>query len=310
VAIASPALNVQRTIIDARVRTDGEGVGHLELELPSTRLAGRVVDAEGKPVHGGFVNVVVTETDGELGQVGIASDGEFAVHALQAGRYSVRALMLDGRSSEVTYATVDDDDETRVTLTVTADRVLSGVVTSDGGPVAAATVTPMPTDREVDFFEPRRTDGSGRFAFTLPEGSRECDFAVDAPGFALRVFHRRLESGRVTIPVQQYGGTLRLRLPPWSGRENVPHPWLIHDGAVVTAYIIDRQQTFLSGAATVAETFVEPGAYAVCVGTMHEVPAFRAGILPAERCTSGVLAPFGELELDGVSIGGESGIED
>ncbi|HYK04898.1 MAG TPA: carboxypeptidase regulatory-like domain-containing protein [Thermoanaerobaculia bacterium] len=306
VEIASPALNVQRTIADARVRTDGAGVARLELDLPATRLAGRVVDAEGKPVQGGFVNVVAAEADDELAQVDIASDGEFAVHALQAGRYSVRALMLDGRSSEVTYATVDapDDDadgETRVTLTVSADRVVRGVVTSDGGPVAGAMVTAMPTDRAVDFFAPRRTDGSGRFAFTLPEGSRECDFEVDAPGFALRLFHRRLESGSVTIPVHQYGGTLRLRLPPWSGRENVPHPWLIHDGAVVTAYTVDRQRTFLRGAATVVETFVEPGAYAVCVGTVQELPAFRAGILPAERCTSGVLAPFGELELDGGS---------
>jgi hypothetical protein len=308
VAIASPALNVQRTIPDARVRTDGEGVGRLEIDLPATRLAGRVVDGEGKPVRGGFVNVVAAETDDELAQVDIASDGEFAVHALQAGRYSVRALMLDGRSSEVTYATVADDDaEARVTLTVSADRVVSGVVTSDGGPVAGATVTAMPTDREVDFFAPRQTDGSGRFAFMLPAGSRECDFEVDAPGFALRVFHRRLESGSVAIPVHQYGGTLRLRLPPWSGRENVPHPWLIHDGAVVTAYTVDRQRTFLRGAAAVAETLVEPGAYALCVGTVHEIPAFRAGILPAERCTSGVLAPFGELELDGAALAADSG---
>lgn len=307
VKIASPALDVQRTIPDARVRTDGEGVGRLELDLPATRLAGRVVDAEGKPVHGGFVNVVAAETEDELAQVDIASDGEFSVHALQAGRYSVRALMLDGRSSEVTYATVDEaDDETRVTLTVRADRLVRGMVTSDGGPVAGAMVTAMPTDREVDFFAPRQTDGSGRFAFTLPEGSRECDFEVDAPGFALRLFHRRLDSGSVTIPVHQYGGTLRLRLPPWSGRENVPHPWLIHDGAVVTAYTIDRQRTFLHGAATTAETLVEPGAYAVCVGTVHEIPAFRAGILPPDRCTSGVLAPFGELELDGESIAGRT----
>jgi uncharacterized GH25 family protein len=307
VAIASPARGVQRTISDARVRTDGEGMGHLEIDLPATRLAGRVVDAEGKPVRGGFVNVVAADTEDELAQVDIADDGEFAVHALQAGRYAVRALMLDGRSSEVTSATVHEADaETRVTLTVSTDRVVSGVVTSDGGPVAAATVTAMPTDREVDFFAPRRTDGRGRFAFTLPHGSRECDFEVDAPGFALRVFHRRVESGSVTIPVQQYGGTLRLRLPPWSGRENVPHPWLIHDGAVVTAYTIDRQRTFLSGAATVAETLVEPGAYAVCVGTVQELPAFRAGIFPAGRCTSGVLAPFGVLELDGASIAASS----
>jgi len=114
----------------------------------------------------------------------------------------------------------------------------------------------------------------------------------------LRIFHRRLESGSVVIPVHQFGGRLRVRLPPWSGGETLPHPWLIHDGAAVTAYTIDRQRTFLRGAATVAEAVVEPGAYAVCVGTVAELPAFRAGMLPADRCTSGVLAPFGGLELD------------
>ena len=35
--------------------------------------------------------------------------------------------------------------------------------------------------------------------------------------------------------------------------------------------------------------------------TVHEIPAFRSGTLPPDRCTSGVLAPTGELELDGAS---------
>jgi hypothetical protein len=297
VEIASPARHLQRTIADARVRTDAQGAGRLDLELPVTRLAGRVVDGEGVAVTRGFVNVVAAEGDDGLAQMDIADDGEFAVDALEPGRYSVRALMLDGRSSEVAYASVGEG-ETRVTLTVSAERMLRGLVTSDAGPVAGATVTAMPTDREVDFFAPRRTDGGGRFAFTLPEGSTECDLEVDAPGFALRIFHRRLESGSVVIPVHQFGGRLRVRLPPWSGGETLPHPWLIHDGAAVTAYTIDRQRTFLRGAATVAEAVVEPGAYAVCVGTAAELPAFRAGMLPADRCTSGMLAPFGELELD------------
>ncbi|HEX8617282.1 MAG TPA: carboxypeptidase-like regulatory domain-containing protein, partial [Thermoanaerobaculia bacterium] len=57
VEVASRELGLKRTITDARFRTDAEGVAHVDLELPVTRLTGRVVDAAGAPVKRGFVNV-------------------------------------------------------------------------------------------------------------------------------------------------------------------------------------------------------------------------------------------------------------
>jgi hypothetical protein len=43
---------------------------------------------------------------------------------------------------------------------------------------------------------------------------------------------------------------------------------------------------------------LEPGAYAMCLGTFAEVAAFRAGARPGGRCTAGQLPPFGTLDLD------------
>ncbi|HEX8617342.1 MAG TPA: carboxypeptidase-like regulatory domain-containing protein, partial [Thermoanaerobaculia bacterium] len=239
------------------------------------------------------------DSEGQLVQTDIAEDGEFFATGLPAGRYSVRALTLDGGGSEAAYVTIDDEEEQRITLTVNADRIIRGLLTSESGPVAGATITAMPTDRLVDFFTARQTDGGGRFGFTLPNGSRECDFEIDAPGFALRLYHQRVESAELTLTVSQQGGTLRLRLPEWNGGDGVMHPWLLHDGAVVTAYTIDRRQASLSAVGnTTAEAIVAPGAYTVCFATAEEVPALRAGGRPAGRCTSGVVPPFGALELD------------
>lgn len=304
VHIDSPLLDVSRTIPDARIRIASDGTARLDLDLPFSRLAGRVVGTDGKPVERGFVNVASSAVGGEvLLQANIGTDGYFVLNGLVAGEYTARALTYDKRSSDPVPVTVrvGEDDESVVTLTVKSEREIKGVVSSDAGPVPAAVVVVMPTDHPTETFEPRATDVSGRFAFLLPNDSTECDFIVDAPGFALRLFHRAVAADSVTIRVDQRGGKLRLRLPQATNDGNVQHPWLIHDGGAVSAYALVRRRGSVP-AAMVPEGFLEPGAYRLCLGRVEELRAFRAGISPPGRCVSGLLVPFGDLELDATAI--------
>jgi hypothetical protein len=299
VRIESPLLFLTRTIDDARITTNADGVARLDIDLPATRLSGRVVDADGKPVGRGLVDVASTGSGEGVVQADIAADGEFVLNGLAPGEYSLHATTIDKRSSDIVRGVIrEDDEETRVTLTLRADREIKGSVVSDAGPVPGATVLVLSTDRPVETFRPWTTDANGRFAFLLPNGSVECDFLIDAPGFAMRIFHRRFESDSVAIRVDQRGGKARLRLPAWHGDPRKPHPWLIHDGAVLSAHMLLRQPARSVDGTTVIVATLEPGAYQLCLGQTEELAAFRIGQLPLTRCVTGILAPFGEMELD------------
>ncbi|HET7436713.1 MAG TPA: carboxypeptidase-like regulatory domain-containing protein, partial [Thermoanaerobaculia bacterium] len=297
IVIDSPLLNLKRTITNARIARDADGAARLDVRLPLTRLAGRVIDGDDHPQPNSLVTVF-GPGGAETIQLTTERDGEFVLNGLAPGDYQLRAESDALIASDMAHVTVSEDgDEARVVLTVKEEHEMSGVVFSGHGAVPGARVWPSSTDRPTNVTFPRNADVNGRFAFVLPNGSSECDFQVDAPGFAGRLFHRRVTPGEpVVIRVDQNGGMLRLRVPSALIAGRV-HARLLHDGAVAPATLPSRSGRVVAGddGMTLIEGLMEPGSYALCISDGADLDALRAGQKPS--CVGGFLAPFGQLEL-------------
>jgi len=286
--IESAPLMVNRQLEEIRFRRDADGEAALEVAVPLTHFAGSVVDGNHEPVD---ALVSVRGEAGELVQTK-ATRGSFVINGLPPGTYKVHGETFDKGTSEMIEVRVTDDgSQPDIELMLRRDDQLALNVLSDGGPVAGAMVWSIPTDAKAMIAFPLATDAAGELKRPIPGGAREFDFVIEAPGFATRLFHHRLQGEHVRIRVNPAGGSLTLSYP---APQNGTIPLVVHDGAVVAPFLLGNPAC---GERCSLSVTVDGGDYALCSATASTVDSLRGATLPANSCTHGFLSPGGSLQL-------------
>lgn len=295
-----------------------DGRAEVEVRLPDTLVAGRVVDVEGRRVSGAAVKVV------GLDEVAIpfwghsADDGTFAIHGLAEGLVYVDATATGGRTSEKRVVDLAEDRSAEdLELVVRERETVRGRVLSPAGPVVGAEV--MATARRggaeqpFAFSSPGMTDAEGRFELQVPAGTDGVDLVVLPPGFALAV--RRVEplpEEPIRVRVEPHGGTLAVAGFAPEGLSGKPPPGslpvVLFEGVPLGAgplgdwiRVVGEGSPWWKGPRLVVPR-MPPGNYAVCRPDMVEViRALARGKdvrpLLETSCDRGYLPPYGELEL-------------
>lgn len=284
----------------------GKNVAEVELELPETRLRGRVVDGSNKRVEGAIVNVQTQGPRAEPQVQGRSDEsGEFDFFGLPPGPVLIGADAGMDRSSErMTVQVTEDENPEPVVLELKEQVRISGAVVSATGPVAGAKVKAAPVS--VPYFGVRvvTSDAQGRFEVVLPPAAREMFLAVAAPGFALRMLRLPVAKEKeITLGVEPTAGTLILEsdVPQSLAEPEDPYVVIFHKGALEALPLLSAW-AIMAGEVPDSPTRsripnVEPGDYRACWMMPSEKPGFDLGVVPQGRCAEGFLSPNGELTL-------------
>jgi hypothetical protein len=115
------------------VRANRSGLAHLDVDLPATRLFGRVVDSQGKPVAKALVSAAVESADLVTPS---GFDGGFEFRALPEGMVALGAESSSGVSGRTLVPLAEGCDAGPIELRLQATRKVRGVVLSPRGSVA------------------------------------------------------------------------------------------------------------------------------------------------------------------------------
>lgn len=277
--------------IELTPEVDDAGDLVFAIELPSRRIGGRVLHADGSPAAGALVNVEHAQSEEILQQARVDESGAFVLAGLDRGDYSLQAndFMKESRKVRVTVA---DEPNAPIDLVLQANDELRGSVESPYGPVPGATVLVFPRDVDWTSVAPARTSADGTFVTVLPAGTRQADVLVGAPGFAFEMARIAIEKRHLRVTVSQNGGTLRLTVPPLTVASSASLA-LLHNGATAGVTVLltkwggriiktEKEQVEISVPA------MQPGEYSLCI---------QGVTIDRSACTTGYLAPQGELAL-------------
>lgn len=195
----------------------------ITLELPATRLEGRVLDAEGRPAESAAVWLSRKGTPepgrpgGFSGEVETNSEGRYAFEGIAPGEYYVTAHRGPAWASAEAVVT-EDVSEPGPTLYLEATKEVRGLVLGSHGAIPGAQVYVLPEPGDVPFraVSPRYTDAQGEFQISVPEGSTAIRVLALAVGYGARAMRFPLGegSGPNFISLERLTGTLRLTADP------------------------------------------------------------------------------------------------
>lgn len=287
----------------ADVRAGQSDRATMSIDLPDTRVFGRVVDEAGQPV-----------TDATL-----LLEGE-SIHQLQgadsAGHFSFRGLaegaLWLGAESEARKLVSD-----KILVTVAKDRAtgplelrlsklsrISGRVVSSLGPIAGARVLAL-SKRPSGGGGGGTTEVDGSFVAEFPGPTSRVVLAVSAPGFALQAFDVPANDHQVELRVSEAGGTLTISLP--NETEELQRQSLalavLQNGVILPTSMLyqwayDHGQSREGRSGTLTFPALAPGEYRVCL-VPNQLTGFlhSSGIPEGATCDMGSLAPGGTLQL-------------
>ena len=272
----------------------------LDLEVPDTRLVGKVVDRQGEPVEGATVTAVGGDKGSTPSRVETDEDGSFSLLGLEPGAYAVKAQRASAASAMVPVDLAEGRDAPELRLVLQETAPLYGRVESGGRAVAGARVTVWPdlgSSAGVSFLT-AVTGPDGLFQVEAPADAEQLNVLAIAPGFGTRLANLpRSGDGLLVVEMNPNPGSLDLG----SLEAFDPSTYVVHDGAFLTL------QAFLQiarrfggglrgGAATISG--LDPGNYALCRGA-GALSALRASVFAAAPfCNYGVLPPLGTLKLE------------
>ena len=313
--IAADTLRLRLQLDPVEIKlAKGKTVAEVEIHVPDTHLAGQVVDEDGRPVTGARVSVTRVGTKG-VDQFETDDKGEFSVRGLRAGPVLVDAMERD-RRTPYTMATVPEEgDSPWLRLVLRRLRSFEGRIVSANGGVPGAMVqawSPFVAQGSASTsnIDQAVSDAEGRFRVELPGDAALLNLLVLPPGFALRLLTLAWTSGQaIEIPVEPQGGTLVLELSAEG-----PAPLLVHGGTFTLPQMLSAWAR-MQGARSpdprrLVVPNVEAGAYSLCRGAGVVSRLRNGGEPPAAHCSTGVLAPNGDLLLktpDGAGREGEAG---
>jgi hypothetical protein len=101
----------------------GKRFAEVDIHLPDTRLAGDVVDWQGKPAPGAEVTLLNTDGGGGATADG---DGKFEFRGLEPGSVGLQAERGEENSGPVEASVVENNDSPTVHLVLSKPIVLGG----------------------------------------------------------------------------------------------------------------------------------------------------------------------------------------
>jgi hypothetical protein len=279
---------------------------YVDVALPATQLGVTVVDEVGQPWRGRtIVTAQQLTAEAELVQNVVTdpdpSSGSFELEGLSPGQYVISAVAGGDFASDHVPVTIQEDQHASVKLMLRQRRSINGmVVSSEGRPIAGATVIAMPFPALIAFSSQTTTDGEGRFGAEMPPGTEEILLRVLAPGFAYRIFRTRYpDDGSLTITVGRASGTIVFTHDaPLAQADD--GPYLFHEGAFDHLTGL-RSWAAMHGQGTdPAQTVIPemaPGHYRLCRVSLWEFQAFTLGHPSNVICKEGTLDPGGTLRI-------------
>jgi Carboxypeptidase regulatory-like domain len=300
---AWPRLHLRLEPVDVRKRP-GSGYAEVEIQVPNTRLRGRVLDEQDAPVP--HASLFVLSPQKRSSSATADASGEFEVRGLTAGPFYVHAEEGD-RESEWVEARVEEDRDTpELRLVLRARLTVSGRVTSPNGPVAGAEVEVHSPLNDVGAASADRavTGSAGEFTVHLPSGSQYAHVAVVAPGYATRMLVAPLgDPPLLEISLELTGGTLAFDLGNRSIEEALRFRagLVAHAGSFVplatAAYWARLLRVEQPDPHRLVLPIMEAGDYLLCLGPEAQIAVAHGQEPPALQCSAGSLAPLQELTL-------------
>lgn len=284
VDVDARAPRVSRSVGVEVPEDEGGEPSRVLVDIPSTRLRVRVVDARGAPVTRHclvrFESVLSHEHLDEE-----TSTGELETFGLEPGEWIVFAESVRAVSDR-RKITIEKEGGHELTLTLAEKRTVKGVVVSSmGTPVPYSRLQMLRWDSRLDTFpSPVTADALGRFELQVPPEIPRVGILVQAPGHAVTtVILSTSESGTVAVGVPLAGGRVTFS---FDSKDYPPPrmPWISDGTLTFWAFLLT----------TSPETRVvrRDGR------TFVEVPSYRAG--PFGVCRSVLV---GASDLDHVGQG-------
>jgi hypothetical protein len=300
VEAAEPVL---QTWTRADVQAGRSGKASLDIELPDTRVFGRVVDEQGRPVEGADV-ILQGESLEQVQQTGGA--GTFDARGLPEGSVWLGASSSAKKSASgrTFVSLVDGRAVGPLELRLRPVQSLTGTVLSPRGPVAGSRVMVLS----------RLPGGGGGIATTSPDGAFTVELPqvsprvvaiVSSPGFALRAFDAATEGKPLSLTVTEEGGWLEIVIPGNGEdleRDNLTLA-VLQNGLPVPVSVLnkwaqDQGQPRTTADGRLRAPNVAPGEYRVCLVPQRQELALLWGApLEGATCDSGTLAPGATLSL-------------
>jgi hypothetical protein len=279
----------------------GKTVAEVEIYVPDTHLAGQVVDEAGQPVPGARVHVTRLGIKG-VDQFETDDKGEFSARGLRPGSVLVDAAEKDRRSAYTMASVPEEGEGPSLRIVLRRLRTFEGRIVSANGGVPGAMVqawSPLAAQGSASTsnVDQAISDAEGRFRVELPADAALLNLLVLPPGFALRLLTLAWTSDQaIEIPVEPQGGTLVLDLPAEGSA-----PLLVHGGTFTLPQMLSAW-TRMQGSRSpdprrLVVPNVEAGAYSLCRGAGMVSRLRDGGEPPAAHCSTGVLAPNGDLLL-------------
>jgi hypothetical protein len=283
------------------VRPDRSGKAALSIDLPDTRVFGRIVDQQGKPEPRAILWITTQGIDQNVQPDGT---GTFDVRGLPEG---LLALIATGdgsaQSERALVNAVQGSKVGPLELRLRPIRKLSGTVLSPTGPVAGARIVALANSPAVGSGQ-AMTGPGGTFTLELPENVPAVTAVVKAPGFGTQAFPLALEGKTISLMLSEAAGEIAIALPRATAelqQENL-RVALFQNGFELPISLLREDASSSSGtqeAPLLRLANLAPGQYSACFarkqveskGSLEHAPK------AAVACDSGQLASGAILAL-------------
>jgi hypothetical protein len=299
---AEPAL---RTFTKVEVKKPKGDHTSVTIDLPDTKVYGRVVDPSGKPAPGADVTLSSREST-----LATKADekGEFEIRAFPKGTSELAAERGAPGGHEVSdsymFEAAADAPHGPVVLTLRHNQTIRGKVVAPTGPVIGATVNAWPTSGGNGVASTLRTGLDGTFELKVPVGTQAVQAIVSPPGGALKAYEVNVSSdAELLFQVEPQGGDVVVN----SGKNEPSADWQLvvwQDDIGIPVGILVRwaeghgvRFAFQQGR-EMRIPQLAPGRYTVCFGAAEVVAPSELEVWKSRsKCASGFLAAASTLDL-------------
>jgi hypothetical protein len=296
----------------AKVESAGEDRASVEIDLPATRVYGKVVDDAGHPAPAA---TVVLSTD--EGAVHMDSDetGSFDFRGVPEGLAHAGATLSSAlgewSSDRISLFLHDGEDVGPVEVRLRKEIKLAGKVQSARGPIPGAGVMVTAIRPILQGGDSVHTELDGTFTARVPALTELADVIVSAPGFGLKAFPVALGEGATQpLSLEEQSGDLQVLFPSPDNddRKNATTLWIFQNGLPVPKPVlfqwanahgrigVESQKDLKS----LSAPEMAPGEYRACLAVPAILVPWQASgwTAPLAKCVSGTLAAGGTLRLD------------
>lgn len=285
------------------IHPDRSGRATVSIDLPDTRVFGRIVDQHGQPAPQAMLVITTQGLDQHIQADGA---GAFDLRALPAGLLSLIAVGDGSVQSERTVVSaVQGDKVGPIELRLRPSRRLSGTLSSALGPVAGARIVALANAPAVGGGE-AATGPDGVFSLDLPANLDSVTAVVKAPGFGTQAFPLVAEDKAVSLAVSEAAGQLAIALPLASAdlqRENL-RVALFQNGLEIPIALLREDASTSApssrdGAPVLLLANLAPGQYQACIARKQVDSKGSVDHTPkaAVSCDSGQLTTGTTLAL-------------